>query len=153
MTHSDSVGAVSVLVLGTCHALGRALVWRSMRAARIAPINNSGDSRHISVEPVAPLRRKWHVRHDRSKTTKGRHMKRELVAGAKAPTFTLSRGGGGKASLKDFKGSNLVLYFYPKADTLGCTKEAIAFSTAARRIRQDPYSDSWGFGRSGADAG
>ncbi len=55
-------------------------------------------------------------------------MKRELVAGAKAPTFTLSRDGGGKVSLKDFKGSNLVLYFYPKADTPGCTKEAIAFS-------------------------
>ena len=38
------------------------------------------------------------------------------------------RDGGGKISLKDFKGRNLVLYFYPKADTPGCTKEAIAFS-------------------------
>ncbi len=55
-------------------------------------------------------------------------MKRELVAGAKAPAFTLPRDGGGKVSLKDFKGSNLVLYFYPKADTPGCTKQAIAFS-------------------------
>ena len=60
-------------------------------------------------------------------------MARELVAGAKAPAFTLPRVGGGKISLKDFKGSNLVLYFYPKADTLGCTKEAIAFS----RLRAD----------------
>ena len=55
-------------------------------------------------------------------------MGREPVAGAKAPAFTLPRDGGGKVSLKDFKGSNLVLYFYPKADTPGCTKEAIAFS-------------------------
>jgi len=55
-------------------------------------------------------------------------MKREVVAGAKAPAFALPRDGGGKVSLKDFKGSNLVLYFYPKADTPGCTKEAIAFS-------------------------
>ena len=55
-------------------------------------------------------------------------MTRELVAGAKAPAFTLPRDGGGKVSLKDFKGSKLVLYFYPKADTPGCTKEAIAFS-------------------------
>jgi peroxiredoxin Q/BCP len=55
-------------------------------------------------------------------------MKRELVAGAKAPAFTLPRDGGGKVSLKDFKGSNLVLYFYPKADTPRCTKQAIAFS-------------------------
>jgi peroxiredoxin Q/BCP len=55
-------------------------------------------------------------------------MARELVAGAKAPAFTLPRDGGTTVSLKDFKGHNLVLYFYPKADTPGCTKEAIAFS-------------------------
>jgi peroxiredoxin Q/BCP len=55
-------------------------------------------------------------------------MPQGLVAGAKAPAFTLPRDGGGKVSLKDFKGSKLVLYFYPKADTPGCTKEAIAFS-------------------------
>lgn len=51
-----------------------------------------------------------------------------LTAGEKAPAFTLPRDGGGKVSLKDFKGRNLVLYFYPKANTPGCTKESIAFS-------------------------
>jgi peroxiredoxin Q/BCP len=55
-------------------------------------------------------------------------MARELIAGAKAPAFTLERDGGRKVSLKDFKGSKLVLYFYPKADTPGCTKEAVSFS-------------------------
>ena len=55
-------------------------------------------------------------------------MVRELVEGAKAPAFTLPGDGGTQVSLKDFKGRNLVLYFYPKADTPGCTKEAIAFS-------------------------
>ena len=55
-------------------------------------------------------------------------MGRELAAGAKAPTFTLVRDGGASVSLKDFKTRNLVLYFYPKVDTPGCTKEAIAFS-------------------------
>ena len=60
-------------------------------------------------------------------------MSRELAAGANAPAFSLPRDGGGKISLKDFKGGNLVLYFYPKADTPGCTKEAIAFS----RLRAD----------------
>ncbi len=55
-------------------------------------------------------------------------MARELVAGAKAPAFTLARDGGTSVSLKDFKGRKLVLYFYPKADTPGCTTEAIAFS-------------------------
>ena len=58
----------------------------------------------------------------------GRELARELVAGAKAPAFTLARDGGTRVSLKDFKGRKLVLYFYPKADTPGCTKEAIAFS-------------------------
>jgi peroxiredoxin Q/BCP len=53
---------------------------------------------------------------------------RELAVGAKAPAFSLPRDGGEKIALKDFKGRKLVLYFYPKADTPGCTKEAIAFS-------------------------
>jgi len=48
--------------------------------------------------------------------------------GAKAPAFTLPRDGGGRLSLADFKGRKLVLYFYPKADTPGCTRESIAFS-------------------------
>ena len=55
-------------------------------------------------------------------------MVRELEPGDKAPAFKLARDGGTSVSLKDFKGRKLVLYFYPKADTPGCTKEAIAFS-------------------------
>src|SRR5437868_10600167 len=66
---------------------------------------------------------------DRSKATKGRlFMKPTLEPGDKAPAFKLPVDGGSSVSLKDFKGRNLVLYFYPKADTPGCTKEAIAFS-------------------------
>jgi peroxiredoxin Q/BCP len=48
--------------------------------------------------------------------------------GEKAPAFRLARDGGATIALSDFKGRQLVLYFYPKADTPGCTKEAIAFS-------------------------
>jgi peroxiredoxin Q/BCP len=48
--------------------------------------------------------------------------------GAKAPAFGLPRDGGGKVALADFAGKKLVLYFYPRADTTGCTKEAIDFS-------------------------
>ena len=51
-----------------------------------------------------------------------------LQPGAKAPAFSLPRDGGGTVSLADFAGRTLVLYFYPKADTSGCTKEAIDFS-------------------------
>jgi thioredoxin-dependent peroxiredoxin len=55
-------------------------------------------------------------------------MASELAPGAKAPAFTLPRDGGGTVSLADFAGRTLVLYFYPRADTPGCTKEAIDFS-------------------------
>ena len=51
-----------------------------------------------------------------------------LVEGAKAPAFKLPTDDGGSVGLADFKGTNLVLFFYPKANTPGCTKEAIAFS-------------------------
>src|SRR6266436_8132539 len=52
-----------------------------------------------------------------------------LSPGADAPAFTLTRDGGGTVSLSDFAGNKLVLFFYPRADTPGCTREAIAFST------------------------
>jgi peroxiredoxin Q/BCP len=55
-------------------------------------------------------------------------MAAELAVGDKAPAFTLPRDGGGKISLADYKGRKLVLYFYPRADTPGCTREAIDFS-------------------------
>ncbi len=55
-------------------------------------------------------------------------MARELALGDKAPAFKLAGHGGTTVSLKDFIGRNLVIYFYPKANTPGCTKEAIAFS-------------------------
>jgi peroxiredoxin Q/BCP len=54
------------------------------------------------------------------------------AVGAKAPAFTLPRDGGGMVSLADFTGRKLVLYFYPRADTPGCTKESIAFSSLKR---------------------
>jgi peroxiredoxin Q/BCP len=52
----------------------------------------------------------------------------ELAVGDKAPAFKLPRDGGGNVSLSDFKGRKLVLYFYPRADTPGCTREAIDFT-------------------------
>jgi peroxiredoxin Q/BCP len=52
----------------------------------------------------------------------------KVAVGSKAPGFKLARDGGGEVSLADFKGRKLVLYFYPKADTSGCTAEAKDFS-------------------------
>jgi peroxiredoxin Q/BCP len=54
-----------------------------------------------------------------------------LVEGAKAPAFQLPRDGGDSISLADFEGRKLVLFFYPRADTPGCTKEAIDFTRLA----------------------
>src|SRR2546429_669720 len=59
-------------------------------------------------------------------------MAKSLEQGSNAAAFTLDADGGGKVSLKDFAGKPLVLYFYPKDDTSGCTKEALDFTASAR---------------------
>src|SRR5438128_12383019 len=51
----------------------------------------------------------------------------KLREGDQAPDFTSPTSGGGKVSLSDFKGRNVILYFYPRDNTPGCTKEACAF--------------------------
>ena len=57
----------------------------------------------------------------------------KLKEGDLAPAFTVDTSGGGRLSLADFLGQNVILYFYPKDDTTGCTKEACAF--------RDGYAD------------
>ncbi len=57
-------------------------------------------------------------------------MARMLKEGDKAPAFSLDSDSGKKISLSDFKGKKLVVYFYPRDNTPGCTREAIAFSGA-----------------------
>ena len=54
-----------------------------------------------------------------------------ISIGDNAPQFTLSTNGEGQFSLADAAGKYLILYFYPKDDTPGCTKEAIGFSEAS----------------------
>jgi thioredoxin-dependent peroxiredoxin len=56
--------------------------------------------------------------------------------GQKAPDFTLASSAGGEVTLKSLKGKKVVLYFYPKDDTPGCTKEACAFRDAQARIKK-----------------
>jgi peroxiredoxin Q/BCP len=53
-----------------------------------------------------------------------------IEPGVKAPAFTATTDSGKKIKLSDFKGKLVVLYFYPKDDTPGCTKEACAFRDA-----------------------
>ena len=54
----------------------------------------------------------------------------ELNAGAEAPDFSLSDQEGRQVKLSDFRGSKLLLYFYPKADTPGCTTQACSIRDA-----------------------
>jgi thioredoxin-dependent peroxiredoxin len=58
-------------------------------------------------------------------------MPSNLSVGDPAPDFDLAADGGARVRLDDFKGRTLVLYFYPKDDTSGCTTEAKAFAAAS----------------------
>lgn len=55
----------------------------------------------------------------------------DISIGTAAPDFDLPRDGGGRVSLGDFRGRPLVLFFYPKDDTTGCTAESRAFTALA----------------------
>lgn len=59
-----------------------------------------------------------------------------LKIGASAPDFTVSDDSGKKISLKDFKGKSVVLYFYPKDETPGCTQEACDFRDHSKIFSQ-----------------
>ena len=59
-----------------------------------------------------------------------------LEAGMKAPDFTLPDKDGKPVSLSDFLGNRVVLYFYPKDNTPGCTRQACAFAGAYSEFRQ-----------------
>lgn len=59
-----------------------------------------------------------------------------LEEGKKAPAFSLFNQDGNKVSLKDISGKKIVLYFYPKDDTSGCTKEACSFRDAFPKFKK-----------------
>jgi peroxiredoxin Q/BCP len=58
-----------------------------------------------------------------------------LEVGSKAPQFTLTDAGGNTVSLSDFIGKKVVLYYYPKDNTPGCTRQACAFAGAYKAFR------------------
>lgn len=57
-----------------------------------------------------------------------------IEEGKAAPTFTLKDQDGNKVALKDYRGKTVVVYFYPKDDTPGCTKEACGFRDQKRKF-------------------
>ena len=60
-----------------------------------------------------------------------------IKEGAKAPDFTLNDKDGNAVSLSNFLGKKIVLYFYPKDNTPGCTRQACAFAAAYERFKRD----------------
>lgn len=60
-----------------------------------------------------------------------------IVEGKAAPAFTLGDAAGNKVSLKDFRGRNVIIYFYPRDDTPGCTKEAQGFRALWKKIERE----------------
>ncbi len=58
----------------------------------------------------------------------------ELKPGDKVPKFRLATDGGGEVTLASLKGHPFVIYFYPKDDTAGCTKEAIGFTESRKKF-------------------
>jgi peroxiredoxin Q/BCP len=59
-----------------------------------------------------------------------------LKEGEQAPSFSVTADDGKTVSLADYRGKNLILYFYPKADTTGCTHEAVEFTKALDQFGQ-----------------
>ncbi|MGH0034802.1 MAG: peroxiredoxin [Myxococcota bacterium] len=59
-----------------------------------------------------------------------------IEEGKKAPAFTLRNADGEKVALKDYSGRNVILYFYPRDDTPGCTKEACGFRDLWKDIQE-----------------
>lgn len=60
-----------------------------------------------------------------------------IEEGKTAPAFTLTAAGGEKVSLKDFRGKNVIVYFYPRDNTSGCTKEAQGFRDLWKKIQKE----------------
>lgn len=66
-------------------------------------------------------------------------MTTKLAAGQKAPAFTLSDANGNSVSLSDYAGRSLIIYFYPKAATPGCTTEACDFRDSLASLTAGGY--------------
>ncbi|MDE2379370.1 peroxiredoxin [Bradyrhizobium sp.] len=99
-------------------AKAQAAPARKSRKGAAKPASHKAASKWLtSSESAAP-----------AKVTSKAKTNASLSERQKAPAFRLPRDGGGTATLSDYAGRKLVLFFYPRADTPGCTKEAIDFT-------------------------
>lgn len=101
---------------------------RSPKAKKPRAAKTGGTKAARSKEAAASPRKRGSQTAASKPLKAPRSMSGSLAEGAKAPGFHLPRDGGNSVSLSDFKGQKLVVFFYPRADTPGCTKEAIDFT-------------------------
>jgi thioredoxin-dependent peroxiredoxin len=92
---------------------------KSSKTAAAATSHKAASKRLKSSDAVGTAPRRT------GSAVEGQHL---LVEGSDAPAFYLPRDGSGTVGLPDFSGRKLVLFFYPRADTPGCTREAIDFT-------------------------
>lgn len=107
----------------------------SAKASKKSPrkaVPKAGGTKAVSPQAKTPLNKA--PLNKKPATGKAPGKTHALSEGMAAPTFRLSRDDGSSVSLKDFAGRNLVLYFYPRADTPGCTLEAADFTRLASRF-------------------
>ncbi len=95
----------------------RAVPARKSSTSATAPGSHKPASKRLKSSESAP-----------ASITTSQAAKPIPTEGQKAPAFRLPRDGGGMAALSDYAGKKLVLFFYPRADTPGCTREAIDFT-------------------------
>jgi peroxiredoxin len=111
--------------------------WAASKSvtSRVPPLPFNGESGGNATGPSLLRRIEHHIIAfivNRPTTPKGASM--DLKPGDKTPNFKLATDGDGEITRSSLKGQPFVLYFYPKDDTSGCTKEAIDFSKAAKKF-------------------
>jgi thioredoxin-dependent peroxiredoxin len=116
----------------TKSAKSRSAAAKSTKPATARPSHKAASKRLKSSIPAAASKPKASTSKAASKAAPSKATTVDkapvLAEGAKAPAFHLPRDGGGSVSLADFAGRKLVLFFYPRADTPGCTRESIDFT-------------------------
>jgi peroxiredoxin Q/BCP len=112
-------------------ATARQASVRSPKATKARAAKSGGTKAAKAKKATAPSRKPASGK--ASQTAASKPLKQAaagavLTEGAEAPAFRLPRDGGDSVSLSDFAGQKLVVFFYPRADTPGCTREAIDFT-------------------------
>ena len=122
-----SLSAKSAKAKKTKSAKSRRPAAKSTKRATARPSHKAASKQLKSSIPAAPSKPKA-APPKAAIVDKPPGLSPALAEGAKAPAFHLPRDGGGSVSLADFAGRKLVLFFYPRADTPGCTRESIDFT-------------------------